>query len=131
MAATDLFNYHKKIFDMFTGNRTSNTPAGGGAITAYNGKIRVIKDSYGLTTDQLKGLILYSFVHNPFNHEEVSCYGRIDEITKCCASFVEWCDVRREEIHEAGLARTIIRYKPTKSKLRQSLENEIEQAYSL
>lgn len=128
---TSVFNYHRWAYSAFTGNKINTSTAGGGAITAYNSRMRVLKDQYEYQSYDLKGLILFCFTHNPLRLPKLDDYGRVDVVVRAASEFADWRKVKRKLIIEEGLVKSIMKTVPVESKLGEQLEKEIEEAFSI
>lgn len=87
----------------------------------FNSATKSIKDQYGFSSEELKGLILYCYIHNPLNFSDVLSYGNIDSLRKSAPDYAYWMKNNRDLINKLGLNSAIAQSASKKTKTDEML----------
>lgn len=105
------------------------------ARVAYNSRVAQAKQSYGITSEDVKHLILFAFVHNPLALSDITDYGQIDNVLRCTKYFIKWWATWHHKFqeNEINVPRVIWDSRPIKSSYGEEDEYlaEIEEAFKV
>lgn len=73
----------------------------------FNSLVRTIKDQYGFTSEEIKGLILYCYTHNPLHLPDTLNYGSLANIRNAAPDFAYWLKHNRDLVNLNGLNKAI------------------------
>ena len=77
-------------------------------IRDFNVRISNWRVNNNWTDDDIVGLILYCYNHNPLLAESATAYGNLKNIGQSITLYKGWCYNHEEEIEAAGLFKTIV-----------------------
>lgn len=129
----DTLHFHGKVYEIFTGRVINTHAMSNNARVAYNSRVAQAKQSYGITSEDVKHLILFAFAHNPLALPDIADYGEIGTVLRCTKYFVKWWTTFHKETDETSesVTKLIWKTRPSTAFVEDSYAKEIEEAFKI